>query len=62
MTKLLRLPIVKDITGLSRSRIYELLDSGEFPKPVKLSGRLNAWPSNEIEAWVQARIADREAV
>lgn len=61
MTTLLRLPAVKDRTGLSRSKIYELLDAGAFPKPVKLSGRLNAWPDNEVDAWIKARIAEREA-
>lgn len=61
MTTLLRLPAVKDRTGLSRSRIYELLEAGQFPKPVKLSGRINAWPDNEVAAWIAARIAEREA-
>lgn len=61
MTSLIRLPAVKERTGLSRSRIYELLSEGRFPKPVKLSTRLNAWPENEISAWIAARIADREA-
>lgn len=62
MTTLLRLPAVKDRTGLSRSKIYELLENGAFPKPVKLShgGRLNAWPDYEIDAWIKARIAERE--
>lgn len=61
MTTLLRLPAVKDRTGLSRSKIYELLDAGRFPRPVKLSGRLNAWPDDEVDGWIKARIADREA-
>lgn len=60
MTKLLRLPDVKARTALSRSRIYELLATGDFPKPVKLSKRLNAWPETEIEDWIAARIAERE--
>lgn len=61
MTTLLRLPVVKERTGLSRSRIYELLDSGRFPRPVKLSGRINAWPDNEVADWITERIAEREA-
>lgn len=59
MTTLLRLPAVKNRTGLSRSKIYELLESGSFPKPVKLSGRLNAWSDHEIDAWIKARLAER---
>jgi len=61
MTILLRLPAVLDRTALSRSRVYDLLERGDFPRPVKLSGRINAWPSDEIDAWIQSRIADREA-
>ncbi len=61
MTTLLRLPAVKERTGLSRSRIYELLDVGNFPRPVKLSGRINAWPDNEVDDWIADRIADRAA-
>jgi len=60
MTTLLRLQAVMGRTGLSRSRLYELLGEGNFPRPVKLSGRLNAWPDNEVNAWIQARIAERE--
>ncbi|MBS7670976.1 helix-turn-helix transcriptional regulator [Croceicoccus gelatinilyticus] len=61
MTTLLRLDAVKERTALSRSHIYELLERGEFPRPVKLSGRINAWPDNEIDGWIKARIAEREA-
>ena len=61
MTTLLRLPAVKDRTGLSRSKIYELLDADAFPRPVKLSGRVNAWPDNEVDAWIKARLQEREA-
>jgi len=61
MTTLLRLDAVKHRTALSRSRIYELLEAGSFPKPVKLSGRINAWPDREIDAWIAERIAEREA-
>jgi prophage regulatory protein len=61
VTTLLRLPAVQSRTGLSRSRIYELLELGAFPRPVKLSGRINAWPDNEVADWIAARIAEREA-
>tara|TARA_R110001599_G_scaffold49212_1_gene140634 strand:- start:13321 stop:13503 length:183 start_codon:yes stop_codon:yes gene_type:complete len=36
---LLRMPQVKAVTGLSRSMIYELVSSGRFPQPVKISDR-----------------------
>jgi prophage regulatory protein len=34
--------------------------AGKFPKPVKISNRCVAWPANEVEAWIAARIAERE--
>ncbi|QGN53471.1 AlpA family transcriptional regulator [Novosphingobium sp. Gsoil 351] len=58
---LLRLPAVINRTGLSRSRIYSLLGMGRFPAPVKLGGRVVAWPDNEISEWISQRIAERDA-
>ncbi|SDY53792.1 helix-turn-helix transcriptional regulator [Citreimonas salinaria] len=46
---------VQDITGLSRSTIYALMDRGEFPRPVKLSARIVAWPESRIDAWLAKR-------
>jgi prophage regulatory protein len=53
---LLRLPQVIQRTGLSRSSIYAAVKRGEFPKSIQLGPRAVAWPSGEIDAWVQARI------
>ena len=54
LTKILRLPEVLAITGLSRSTIYRLLGSNSFPKPVKLSERTIGWFENDIELWIQS--------
>jgi prophage regulatory protein len=60
--RLIRLSETMHKTGLSRTRLYEAMGRGEFPKPVKLTddGRAIAWPEDEIEAWVQSRIAARD--
>jgi len=42
-TSILRLPTVKDRTGLSRSTIYLRISQGKFPKPVSLGGRAVGW-------------------
>ena len=57
--KHLRRHVVEEITGLSRSTIYLLMSRGEFPKPVKLTGRAVAWPESAITKWLaeRARIA-----
>lgn len=57
--KLLRLPAVKEATGLARSTIYALIAKGEFPRPIKLTPKLSAWDAAEIDAWIEARIAGR---
>jgi prophage regulatory protein len=40
---------------LSRSRIYELIGEGRFPKCIKLSERASAWVESEIEQWLDER-------
>jgi prophage regulatory protein len=59
--RLLRLPQVIERTALRRSTIYEMMQAGTFPKPVKLNLRSNGWLENEISDWLESRIADREA-
>lgn len=60
---LIRLPETLAKTGLSRTRLYEAVAAGTFPKPVKLgpNARAVAWPAEEIDAWIAQRIAEREA-
>lgn len=55
---LLRLPQVIGRTGLCRTAIYESIKAGEFPRPVKLGARAVAWPSSQINSWIERRIAD----
>jgi len=54
---ILRLPIVKARTGLSRSTIYVRVSDGTFPKPVSLGARAVGWPESDIDAWISGRIA-----
>lgn len=56
--RLLRLPDLKLITGMGRTRTYDEIKRDRFPKPVKL-GRGSAWPESEVRAWVEARKAER---
>ena len=42
-------------TTLSRSSIYDMIARGEFPKPVKISGRRVAWLESSVDAWIQSR-------
>lgn len=54
---LLRLPDVMARTGLARASLYAAIKRGEFPKAIQLGARAVAWPSEDIDAWIAARIA-----
>jgi prophage regulatory protein len=56
----LRLPKVKERTGLKHSAIYEGIADGTFPKPVPIGLRAVGWLEDEIEAWIEERIAARD--
>ncbi len=53
---LLRVRSVTEQTGLSRSSLYKEISTGDFPKPVKITAKAVAWPSDEVDAWIQKRI------
>lgn len=53
--KHLRRRAVEDITGLSRSTIYDLMGKGQFPRPVKLTGKAVGWPESAVSAWLNSR-------
>ena len=61
MNKLIRLNEVKNLTGLSRSSIYQFIAEDEFPKQVKLGARAVAWLECEIQSWIDNKISGRRA-
>jgi prophage regulatory protein len=54
MSRILRLPEVKAITGLSRSTIYARIAAGTFPRPVALGIRAIGWPLDAVDSWLEA--------
>lgn len=60
-TALIRRREVENLTALSRSRIYDLMKQGLFPKPVQLGAMSVAWLEIEIHEWIADRIASRSA-
>lgn len=54
---LMRLPEVLQTRGRSRSSHYQDIIDGLFTKPVLLGSRSVGWPSDEVQALVDARIA-----
>ena len=53
---ILRLPIVKQRTGLSRSEIYRREGLGEFPVRLSLGARAVGWLEGEVDAWIKSRV------
>jgi len=52
----LRLPGVQEITGLSKSSLYALIQEKSFPAPVRLGARTVAWVRSEVRQSALARI------
>ena len=55
--RIIRLPEVKDKTGLSRSTIYLRMSQDRFPKSISLGERAFGWIEADIEQWLDDRIA-----
>ena len=60
--RLIRRPVVINRTGLQTSQIYDLIAEKRFPAPVPIGARAVAWVETEVEAWIEARIRERETI
>jgi len=45
----------------SRQHLHRLILAGKFPRPVKLGENTNAWVDEEIDGYLEACIAQRDA-
>jgi prophage regulatory protein len=54
--RLFRLNQVKEITGLSRSSLYQMMDKGLFPRSISIGPRAIAWTDASIQDWIESRI------
>ena len=58
--EIVRLPELIKRIGLSRSSIYARINTDPtFPQPLSLGGRSVGWISEEVDAWLENRAADR---
>jgi prophage regulatory protein len=60
--RILRRPEVLEVTGWCTSTLYQKMDDGLFPRPIKLdpAGRAVGWPEGEIDAYQKDRIKARD--
>ena len=51
--RILRLNAVLDRTGLSRSTLYRKIQTGTFPKQVRIATRCAGWRESAVTAWMR---------
>jgi prophage regulatory protein len=56
-TRVLRRPIVEEVTGLRRSTIYAAIAAGTFPRPIHLGPRAVGWLESDVDQWLAQRVA-----
>ena len=58
MDRMVRLPEILEVTGMSHSTIWRWVNAGEFPAPVKLGSqrtRSIGWRLSEVQTWFDSR-------
>jgi prophage regulatory protein len=62
MQTLLSIGELKSIKGIpySRSQIYRKIQAGTFVEPVRLGENRIAFVAAEVDAWIEARTAERD--
>ena len=53
--RILRLPEVLHLCGISRSSLYEMVARETFPPPVRISARSVGWRAHDIHKWIDSR-------
>ncbi len=57
MSRLLRPKDAARKAGISVSHLYALVQSGQFPQPIKISPRVSAYIESEVDGWIEDKIA-----
>ena len=55
MGRIIRLPELLRLTGMSRATIYRWLGKGEFPKPLQLGPNSIGWRADVVAEWLESR-------
>lgn len=54
--RIIRLPELQKMVGLSNSTIWRKEQVNSFPKRIKISSRACGWSLHEIQQWMNAQI------
>ena len=58
MTALQRLSALTQRLQCGRTKIYELIKTEGFPKPIKIGGS-SLWLESEVDKWLEAKIEEQ---
>jgi prophage regulatory protein len=58
--RILKRPVTELKCGLSKTSLYDKIQKGKFPKPVKLGPKSVGWIETELDAWIAERVAQRD--
>ena len=61
MTQLLTLREVMQMTALSRSAVYVLMGTAQFPQPIRIGRRAVRWVEQEVLDFIASRPPGRHA-
>lgn len=63
MKRIYRKPDIESLVGVTERAIRDKEALGQFPKRFNIfpEGRAVGWDADEVDAWVESRIASREA-
>ena len=53
--RLIRLPEVLWLTGLSRSTLYKMVSGGRFPRQVEMGDKARGWRLRDVVLWIESR-------
>jgi len=55
---------VRSLKGVnySRAHLFRLIRAGKFPAPIKLGENRNAFVETEVDAWIEQRVVERDAL
>ncbi len=54
--RILRLRQVCSVTGLGKTKIYQMVAEQQFPQRIKLGSRAVGWLEGEVQEWLTKRL------
>ena len=55
LDRIIRLPGVLRITGVSKTSLYRWCATGLFPRPIQLGPNIVGWRESEVREWLESR-------